>query len=233
MHFQDIDIQRVEYGIAADFQVIRTRRGIRRHLVVEQHTDSGIWKCLQQALVEHCHGLCRWNCLGRLLHGGVLQQVDQGGFHGGAEVGQRRVTGVEDIGGGAVEVLGYLAEFGLSPKLQHLHHTAILATHPAHDLRQWVELAQFARDIAFDFLELSAFRAGVEVQWVVLLVERRIHPGEFATAAGKKLAPYSAVPLDGIENANWPLGLNDAVRQRSHQCEVVWVCTHVRRFRVA
>lgn len=50
---------------------------------------------------------------------------------------------------------------------------------------------------------------------------RRCVGGQLAAARGKKTRPYIAVPLDGVENADGPLRLDDAVRQRADGGKVI------------
>ena len=220
VHLQHIHIQGIESGIAAYFQVVGAGGGIGRHLVVEQHPDTGVREGGQQALVEHFHCLGRRYVFRRLLHGAVLEQVDQGGLHLGAQVRKGGVTGVEDVRGGTVQLLGVEPEICRAAGLQHAHHRLVLAAHAPHDGRQRVQLSQFADDIPLNLVQLGAQRPGIIIQQVLAPVVIGVDDRQLPATAGKKGAAHLAAPLDGVEDPDRPLGLHNLVGQLPHQVQV-------------
>ena len=112
----------------------------------------------------------------------------------------------------AVEPLGDLGEDRRAAVRQQVDDLAVLLAHARHDLAGGVELAELAADVALDGVELGELCFGVEGQGageVVVAGDRR----QFAAALLEEGPLDVVVPLDGVEDADGPLGLDEAVAE--------------------
>ena len=78
--------------------------------------------------------------------------------HHQAQIGKSRVTGMERIGSGAVQLLGDQPEIFGATGFEHAHDHTVFLAHAPHDLPDRVELPQLAGDIALDALEFGLNR---------------------------------------------------------------------------
>src|SRR5207253_3777068 len=82
------------------------------------------------------------------------------------------------------------------------------------DLAGAVVLAQLAAQVALDSVELVLLGFHIERQGPAGVVLRR-HRRQLAAAGGEEGAFDVIVPLDGVEDANGPLGFDEAVAERA------------------
>src|SRR5262249_48292323 len=95
---------------------------------------------------------------------------------------------------------------------QQVHDLTILLAHARHDLARGIKLAQLAADVAFN-----------EMEFVKLLLrlkrKRRLEiivtgdRGQVAAARFEKGALDIIVPIDGVQDADRPLRLDETVTQ--------------------
>ncbi len=104
------------------------------------------------------HGILGGEGLGFVLERAAPVDIVQVVGHHQAQVGQGRVTGMERIGSGAVQLLGDQPEIFGAAGFEHAHDHAVLLAHAPHDLPDRVELPQLAGDIPLDTLEFGLHR---------------------------------------------------------------------------
>ncbi len=140
--------------------------------------------------------------------------------HHQAEVGQGRVTGMERIGGSAVQLLGNQAEILGAARFEHAHHHPVFLAHAPHDLPDRVELAELAGDVALDVLEFQFHLAGVEGQRPVEVVVA-VHRRHFLALGLEEALADVVVPLDRIEDADRRLRQHNAIGQNAYRLLVI------------
>ncbi len=191
----------VEHGIGTHLDVVGTGCGIGDDTVGLEHANGpfSLAEHVVQPVLEDLHRLLGGEILWLILEVTTAIDVVQVVRQHQAKVGQGRVTGVESIRGGAVQLLGDQAEVLGTARFKHAHHHAVFAAHALHDLPDRVELAQLANDVALDALELGLDRAGVERQRTRLVVGTINRRRLLALGLEKALADV-VVPLHRVQD---------------------------------
>ncbi|MCY1426017.1 hypothetical protein D9M71_418250 [compost metagenome] len=137
-----------------------------------------------------------------------------------AEVGEGRVTGVEGVGGRAVEFLGDQPEVLGAARFEHADDHAVFLAHAPHDLPDRVELAELAGDVALDVLEFLLLGGAVEGQRAAVVIGA-VDLRRVLAAALEEVLADRVVPLDRVQHADRRLRLDDAVGQAANDLVVL------------
>ncbi len=217
MDFQQADVARREAGIAADLDVIAARRRVGDDTIGQPHAHSRrLPEVAPQPGGQQLHHFRRRQR--RLLGAGLARcaEVVQGAAHGAAEVRQVGIAGVEAVGAAAVEALGDGAELRRAAVDQQVDDLAVLLAHAHEDLPGGVAAPQAPPHVALQIQELQALPVGIEGQRPAAVVVG-IDRGQ-CTGAGREEGALDVVgPLDGVEDADGPLGLDQPVAQAADE----------------
>jgi len=215
--FQSAHVALVEQRIAADLDVVGAGRGVGEDAIGLEHADYALALAEHRikALLQQGDRLLGVQRLGFVLQVAAIGDVVQVIGEHQPEVGERRVSGVEGIGCGAVEFLRDHAEVRRATRLEHADDHAVFATHAPHDLPDRIELAKLARDVALDILEFLLLRTGVVGQRSRLVISA-VHRRQLAPAGREKCLTNTVVPLHRIEHAHRSLRIDEPIGQRTH-----------------
>ncbi len=83
-----------------------------------------------------------------------------------------------------------------------------------------VEFAELPADVTLNGVKLVQFLLGVEGQGARVVIIHG-HRRQFAAAAAKKRPLDVVVPFDGVEDANRPLRLDEAVAEGANHALIV------------